>query len=202
MTQEDLKNLPKIVEKFKKSNYPVALTGAGISAESGIPTFRGESGLWKNFRPEELATPEAFRVHPEIVREWYNWRREIISKAKPNPGHYALAELERYNPNFTIITQNVDGLHLRAGSKKVIELHGNIFREKCSRCNRIYNEPVYETLAYCDCGGLLRPDVVWFGEPVTSINEAINVALQCDFMFVIGTSGIVCLLYTSPSPRD
>ncbi|MCK4352341.1 NAD-dependent deacylase [candidate division WOR-3 bacterium] len=186
------------------------LTGAGISAESGIPTFRGKDGLWKNYRAEELATPYAFKSNPKLVWEWYNWRREIISKAKPNKAHYAIAELETIYKDFILITQNVDDLHRRAGSKKIIELHGNIFRTRCSECGKKHGNthpPAgcragmktridtevggIHKLPICDCGGLLRPDIVWFGESIPNIEEAFSESSECDFMLVVGTSGIV-----------
>lgn len=187
--------LEKIKERLKNSASLAVLTGAGISAESGVPTFRGKDGLWKSFRPEELATPEAFDSNPELVWEWYNWRREIISRIRPNQAHYALADLEVNVPDFTLITQNVDGLHTLAGSKNVIELHGSIWRVKCQRCKKSSEnrEVPINILPRCGCGGLLRPDVVWFGEPLPegALTAAFSASSGADFMFVIGTSGIV-----------
>jgi len=174
----------------------VVLTGAGISAESGIPTFRGEGGLWKNFKPEELATPQAFAKNPKLVWEWYDWRRQLIAKAKPNKAHMLLAEMEK-KMNITVITQNVDGLHQRAGSKKVIELHGNIWRVKCTACSaeyELYETPLPEIPPKCKyCGGLLRPAVVWFGEPLPEdvLSKAFELTKECDLFLVIGTSGLV-----------
>lgn len=174
----------------------VALTGAGVSAESGIPTFRGRDGLWRRYKPEELATPEAFERDPRLVWEWYKWRMEIVFKARPNPAHEALAELERLGVLKCIITQNVDGLHQRAGSKCVIELHGSLWRVRCTTCgykSRV-EEPPREILPRCPvCGGLLRPDVVWFGEllPKAAIEHAFRLAMECDVMLVVGTSGVV-----------
>jgi NAD-dependent protein deacetylases, SIR2 family len=170
----------------------VVLTGAGVSAESGIPTFRGKEGLWKNFKPEELATPEAFRRNPKLVWEWYDWRRQLISKAQPNKAHKLLAQL-----NAVIITQNVDGLHQRAGAKKVIELHGNIWRVRCTSCGKEYENyevPLREMPPKCKfCNGLLRPAVVWFGEslPMDALEEAERLARSCEIFLVVGTSGVV-----------
>ncbi|WP_448588316.1 SIR2 family NAD-dependent protein deacylase [Thermocrinis sp.] len=175
----------------------VVLTGAGISAESGIPTFRGQGGLWRNFKPEELATPEAFAKNPKLVWEWYDWRRQLISKAEPNKAHLLLAELEGKLDSFFLITQNVDGLHQKAGSKKVIELHGNIWRVRCLSCRaeyELYEAPLKEIPPRClYCGGMLRPAVVWFGEslPKKELSEAFELATRCDVFLVIGTSGVV-----------
>ncbi|MBI5588447.1 MAG: NAD-dependent deacylase [Deltaproteobacteria bacterium] len=188
-------NLERIREKLKGSVSPVALTGAGISAESGVPTFRGPGGLWKNFRAEDLATPEAFEADPLRVWEWYDWRRGLISRIKPNPAHYALAELESKNPGLTVITQNVDGLHTLAGSRNVLEIHGSIWRVACTECkNSSENREVpIKILPGCPCGGVLRPGVVWFGEalPEDILNEAFEASGKADFMLVVGTSGVV-----------
>lgn len=173
------------------------LTGAGISAESGVPTFRGSSGLWKTFKPEELATPEAFKNNPKLVWEWYDWRRAIINKAKPNKGHLLIAKLEDLFEDFLLITQNVDGLHQKAGSKKVVELHGNIWRVLCTACGRRYYNyrvPLEEIPPRCKhCKGLLRPDVVWFGEslPQEEWETAIKFVKSCSTLLVVGTSGVV-----------
>ena len=174
----------------------VVLTGAGISAESGVPTFRGEDGLWKKFRPEELATFDAFISNPQLVWEWYEYRRKLISEVKPNPGHHSLVKMEEFFENFHLITQNVDGLHQKAGSQNIIELHGNIKRNKCIECGRKYEElepSSGEIPPKCGCGGMLRPDVVWFGEMLPSqvINEAYKVSSLCDIFFSIGTSAVV-----------
>ena len=163
--------ITKVVEILKSAKSLFVLTGAGVSAESGIPTFRGPQGLWKNYSATELATPQAFKKNPALVWEWYQWRQDLISNAKPNPAHYALAELERIIPHFLLLTQNVDGLHQRAGSKNILELHGNIFRTRCLSCGEIadYKKPpgtTNNTLPKCICGGLLRPDVIWFGESI------------------------------------
>ncbi len=173
-----------------------ALTGAGISADSGVPTFRGPDGLWRRFRPEELATPEAFERNPRLVWEWYKWRMERIARAEPNPGHYALAELERLGLLRCIITQNVDGLHQRAGSRNVIELHGNIWRARCTRCGHrvVFRELPSEVPPRCPrCGSLLRPDVVWFGEPIPedAWRRAVECIAETRVHLVVGTSGVV-----------
>ncbi len=173
------------------------LTGAGISAESGIPTFRGPSGIWKTFKPEELATPQAFERDPKLVWEWYDWRRSIIKKAKPNKGHILIAHLEQLFEDFLLITQNVDGLHQKAGSKKVVELHGNIWRVLCTACGKKYYNyqvPLEEIPPRCKyCNGLLRPDVVWFGEslPKKEWETALEFVSSCSMLLVVGTSGVV-----------
>lgn len=172
------------------------LTGAGISAESGVPTFRGAGGLWRNYRPEDLATPEAFAKNPQLVWEWYTWRRALIAQAQPNPGHRALAELERRTPDFTLITQNVDGLHDRAGSKNVRKIHGDIWFSRCSKClyQRVDNATAADGVPLCpDCGASLRPGVVWFGEPLPrpewdAAERAVN---RCEVLIVAGTSAQV-----------
>ncbi|HUP60105.1 MAG TPA: NAD-dependent deacylase [Thermoanaerobaculia bacterium] len=169
----------------------VFFTGAGVSADSGIPTFRGPEGLWRNHRAEDLATPEAFRRNPFLVWEWYEWRRSLIREAEPNAAHEALARV----PQAVVVTQNVDGLHARAGSENIIELHGNIFRVKCTLEGRTFaREDAFPKLPpHCDCGALLRPDVVWFGE-VLPDDEAVNAmsAIRAaDLLIVIGTSGVV-----------
>lgn len=172
------------------------LTGAGISAESGVPTFRGEGGLWRNFRPEELATPAAFRRDPALVWEWYKWRRGLIGNCRPNAAHHTLVEMEQAIPHFTLITQNVDGLHQLAGSRRIVELHGNIWRLRCTREGTVAewrDHPLPETPPRCECGALLRPDVVWFGEslPPQALQTAFDAARFCQVMLVIGTSGVV-----------
>ncbi len=171
------------------------LTGAGISAESGIPTFRGATGLWKQFRPEDLATPGAFARDPELIWQWYDWRRSLIQQAQPNAGHLALAELEQRAPRFTLITQNVDGLHQRAGSRNVLEVHGSIWLLRCTKCQRQWlNETVPLALPpRCECGAMARPGVVWFGEalPAEIWDAAEQATASCDVFLVIGTSAIV-----------
>ena len=189
--------LPKLIETLRSARYVVVLTGAGVSAESNIPTFReAQTGLWAKYSPEELATPQAFQRNPRLVWEWYTWRRQLVAAAVPNPGHLALAELEQRVPQFTLITQNVDGLHQRAGSRNVIELHGNINRTKCFDEGDIIDSwpPITEIPPRCPrCGGLLRPDVVWFGEslPQKALHTAFTAAEQCDLFLSIGTSSVV-----------
>lgn len=165
-------------------------TGAGISAESGIPTFRSASGLWRTYRPEELATPEAFARDPKLVREWYQTRRGIVRSARPNAGHQAIAELERRTPEFLLITQNVDDLHERAGSKNIAKLHGAILIDRCIECGR---EIEAEERDHCACGGWLRPGVVWFGEhlPAATFERATQFAVDAELLLVVGTSAVV-----------
>lgn len=184
----------KLLKALKNSRHLVISTCAGVSAESGVPTFRGEGGLWKKFRPEELATFEAFQRNPQLVWEWYQYRRDIINNIKPNPGHYAAAEMARYFEQFHLITQNVDGLHRRAGSQDVIELHGDLRRNRCIQCGTLnYDTEFAQFPPLCACGGQLRPDVVWFGEmlPEAAIEKAFDVSGDCDLFFTVGTSGIV-----------
>jgi NAD-dependent deacetylase len=174
-----------------KPRIVAVLTGAGVSADSGIPTFRGAGGLWRSFRAEELATPEAFRRDPAMVWEWYEWRRGLIGNAKPNAAHEAIARI----PDAAVVTQNVDGLHSRAGSTDVVEIHGNIFRVRCTRegTRSVREEPFGEVPPHCECGALLRPDVVWFGEtlPEEAIARAVGAIQRADILLVIGTSGVV-----------
>jgi len=169
------------------------LTGAGVSAESGVPTFRGESGLWKEYRAEELATPEAFMRDPQMVWEWYNFRRETLSKVEPNPAHYVIADMERFFSDFMLITQNVDNLHRKAGNKNILELHGNILKNRCLNCGKKYGEIVSKEVKKCECGGSIRPDVVWFGENLDRkvLEEAFLKSEEAEIFFVIGTSGVV-----------
>lgn len=173
----------------------VFFTGAGISAESGIPTFRGENGIWKKFKPEELANFNAFMANPDMVWEWYQYRRGIVDEAKPNPGHETIAAIEKKFPSVTVVTQNVDNLHRRAGSTNVYELHGNIKRNYCVECKTFYNDnfEIENKVPKCKCGGLIRPDVVWFGEylPEDQFNSSLIAAHKADLFFVIGTSGVV-----------
>jgi NAD-dependent deacetylase len=178
-----------------KAGSIAVLTGAGVSAESGVPTFRGAAGLWKQYRPEDLATPEAFAHDPKLCWEWYDWRRGLIAGVRPNPGHFALTELERRAQAFTLITQNVDGLHQRAGSKNVVEVHGSIWTLRCTKCGTEWQDfsATLPLLPHCQCGGLARPGVVWFGENLnpqawTKVEQA---AQSCDVMLVAGTSAVV-----------
>ena len=182
---------------FQRKNI-VVLTGAGVSAESGVPTFRGEDGLWRNYRAEDLATPSAFARDPKLVWEWYQWRRELIAGCRPNPAHDFIARLERdHGGDFLLVTQNVDGLHRLAGSSKLVEVHGNIWDVRCAACGAGREDrtlPFPELPPRCDeCGGLLRPGVVWFGEalPEAAMGLAFAAAQSCDLMLVVGTSAVV-----------
>ncbi|RTZ89800.1 MAG: NAD-dependent deacylase [Deltaproteobacteria bacterium] len=185
-----------LAQKLRKARRIVVITGAGISAESGVPTFRGKDGLWKNYRAEELATPWAFERDPELVWRWYDWRRGLIAKAKPNAGHLTIAKMETIYPEFTLITQNVDGLHRKAGSRNVIEIHGNLWRVRCTEEGKTFyleDVPLQEIPPRCSCGALVRPDVVWFGESLDPhlIQKSHQALTACDLLFVIGTSGVV-----------
>ena len=198
----------ELVSLVRKAKRIVVLTGAGISAESGVPTFRdAQTGLWARYRAEGLATPQAFLRNPRLVWEWYSWRRELVLKSEPNPGHRALVEMEKRLPVFTLITQNVDGLHQRAGSGirfPVIELHGNIQRNKCFSENRPVEtwKEIGDVPPHCPyCGGLLRPDVVWFGEalPEEAVKFAWEAAGNCEIFLSIGTSALVQPAASLPS---
>ena len=174
------------------------MTGAGVSAESGVPTFReAQTGLWETYDPTELATPQAFQRDPKLVWDWYQWRREKVLSVTPNPGHYALVELSRLFPRFTLITQNVDGLHQKAGSQNVVELHGSLLRAKCFERNHVAeswpNESPEQPPLCAVCQGLMRPDVVWFNEqlPTRALETAFDVARTCDLFLSIGTSSVV-----------
>jgi len=184
------------LEHLQSAQRVMVLTGAGVSAESGVPTFRGEEGLWKKFRPEELANFDAFIRNPKLVWEWYNFRKQIIAGIEPNPGHYVLAKMESMFPQFTLTTQNVDGLHRRAGSNNIFELHGNIMCNRCLQCETITESVELDSVGevpHCQCGGMLRPDVVWFGEmlPQGVLSAAMTAAENCDFFFSVGTSAVV-----------
>ncbi len=185
-----------VSEWIRESRRTVVLTGAGISAESGVPTFRGSDGLWRSFRAEELATPEAFRRDPQLVWEWYDWRRGKVAQTKPNPAHMALVELERRGSDFTLITQNVDGLHDLAGSKAPLKLHGDIWEMRCTGCSyKAVNRevPLVKIPPRCACGALLRPAIVWFGEALPSdvLERAWSAAEQAELFLVVGTSALV-----------
>jgi NAD-dependent deacetylase len=176
----------------------VVLTGAGISAESGVPTFRTADGYWSRYRPEDLATPEAFASYPQLVWQWYLSRRQTIAQANPNPGHYALVEIANLlDSRFTLITQNVDGLHQRAGSRHLMELHGNIFTNRCSNCSRRFSDDVldFQNLPpVCPaCHGAVRPDVVWFGESlnISTIEDSFSHSREASLFLSIGTSLVV-----------
>jgi NAD-dependent deacetylase len=186
-----------LLETLRKKNRIVVLTGAGVSKESGIPTFReAQTGLWAKYEPMELATPVAFQRNPELVWEWYQWRRELISQAAPNPGHFALVDMEAHTKDFVLITQNVDGFHHRAGSRNIIELHGNIFRNKCvdEGITLELLDESFDDLPRCpNCGGYVRPDVVWFGEslPNDSLTRAIKATQTAEVFLSVGTSALV-----------
>ncbi|MEE9432265.1 MAG: NAD-dependent deacylase [Melioribacteraceae bacterium] len=186
----------KLIIKLKEANSIVFFTGAGISAESGISTFRGKDGLWNKLKPEELANFDAFMKNPNMVWEWYQYRRDIISRTKPNAGHETIVKFEKIF-NVTVVTQNVDNLHGRAGSKNIYELHGNIERNFCIDCKTFFSEDEImsgQNVRACKmCGGMIRPDVVWFGEnlPQDIFNKAEQKAKECDICFIVGTSAVV-----------
>ena len=190
-----------ISDQIKNYKKIVFVTGAGISQESGIPTFRGKDGLWRNYDPMKLATIDAFYENPKLVWEWYNERRSNIFQAQPNPGHNAIAELEKH-AQVAILTQNIDGLHKKARSSNILELHGSIVKIKCSVCD--YNEEILTEISnfppICKCGNILRPDVVWFGEPLPQDvwQNAIKFASQCNLMVIVGTSLAVSPANTLP----
>jgi NAD-dependent deacetylase len=200
----DRVKLLKVVEQLRDAELLVVLTGAGVSKESGVPTFRDAlDGLWARFDPQELATPAAFARNPKLVWDWYEHRRQMLLSVQPNPGHYAIAELEDLLPQVVVVTQNVDGLHRAAGSTDIIELHGNIRRHKCSNdCKGMPTLVDVETLdwdraegppACPNCGALVRPDVVWFTEtlPPEALNRAMALCRAADAVLVVGTSGAV-----------
>ncbi|MBM4165619.1 MAG: NAD-dependent deacylase [Ignavibacteria bacterium] len=188
---------------LKQSECVVVFTGAGVSSESGVPTFRGEDGIWKKFKAEELANFDSFLKNPELVWEWYLHRKKIMSSIQPNAGHYAIAQLESYVKNVVVITQNIDNLHKRAGSTHVLELHGNIERNYCIQCKTFFsNEEIYSRIErarkFCTprcnlCNALIRPDVVWFGENLSTQvwDLAITAVKKCTVFFSVGTSSIV-----------
>jgi NAD-dependent deacetylase len=190
---------PALVSTIAAAKHLVVLTGSGISAESGVPTFRdAQTGLWSRFAPEELATPEAFARDPDLVWRWYRWRRELVGRAEPNAGHFALKDLACRVGRFTLVTQNVDGLHQRAGSTDVIEFHGNILSDRCSRgCVNVARAPAAsapEPVPSCAlCRAPLRPNVVWFGEqiPEAELAAAHAAVRHCDVFLSVGTSSLV-----------
>ena len=191
-----MSGLAAVAAVLRGARHVLVLTGSGVSAESGVPTFReAQTGLWERFDPRALATPEAFLSDPALVWRWYRWRRELVRKAEPNPGHFALAALERRLPRLTLVTQNVDGLHQRAGSRAVTEYHGNLFATRCFSCGEspAGAEPDDEMPGCSSCGGLLRPGVVWFGEPipVTALQTAARAVADCDLFLSVGTSSLV-----------
>lgn len=187
-----------LVDSLKSAQHVVAMTGAGVSAESGVPTFReAQTGLWAKYDPTELATPQAFERNPKLVWQWYQWRRQKVLGVQPNPGHLAIVELARLIPRFSLITQNVDGLHQRSGSQHVIELHGSLMRAKCFGQNHVADawpdDSTQQPPACVTCGSPMRPDVVWFNEqlPSAALETAFSAAQQCDLFFSIGTSSVV-----------
>jgi NAD-dependent deacetylase len=188
--------IARLRQELSQAQRVVALTGAGISAESGVPTFRGADGLWRQHRAVDLATPEAFARNPDLVWEFYNWRRELLATLTPNAAHRALVELERQVPEFLLVTQNIDDLHHAAGSRQVLELHGNIWRLRCTGCGRVAEDrtlPLPARPACGGCGQLVRPDVVWFGEMLDPVilNQAMQVLDYCQVLLIIGTSANV-----------
>ncbi len=196
----DHERLAEVARALAGATAVAVLTGAGISAESGVPTFRGAEGLWRTFRPEQLATPEAFARDPGLVWEWYRWRRQRMAAVKPNAGHETLARLERRLGVFTLVTQNIDGLHARAGSRRLVELHGNVWRDRCTQnpAHVFLREPSEQAgertaLPLCDCGALLRPDVVWFGETLDPrhLDAAVESVSGAHMVLVVGTSSVV-----------
>lgn len=185
-------------ERFRTAERAVVFSGAGVSKESGLDTFRGAGGLWERMRPEELATPQAFRREPAKVWQWYGWRYDTAVGARPNPAHLAFAEWESLFPHCVVVTQNVDGLHRRAGSRNLLEVHGTILDARCERCHRVRD--MGEALAesrqeppVCACGGRFRPNVVWFGENLDQsvLSRAASAAESCDLFVSVGTSSTV-----------
>jgi NAD-dependent deacetylase len=187
----------ELIRFLRKAERVATLTGAGVSQESGLRTFRDtQTGLWTQYKPTDLASPEAFARDPKLVWDWYAMRRAKVREVEPNPGHYALVDMAHHILDFSLITQNVDGLHLKAGSPCVIELHGNLQRVRCSSCGQQaeeWNDADGNVPRCRACGGLLRPDVVWFGEslPRAALESAVNAARTCHVFFSIGTSGLV-----------
>ena len=205
MRDELTDNIRQVARILADSQRVCCMTGAGVSAESGVPTFRGHGGLWEGRRPQEVATPEAFNADPQDVWRFYRWRRKNMAACKPNPGHHALAEMERVTPEFTLTTQNVDNLHRVAGSQNIVELHGNVWVNQCTGWQRSPGaapcpdtwaapEDNLEDIPHCPvCGSMMRPGVVWFGEmlPPSALATAERAATQCQVMLVVGTSSLV-----------
>lgn len=186
-----------MLELLRQSKSLLVITGAGVSAESGIATFRGAGGYWEKFKAEELASPQGFQRDPRLVWRWYHERREKIRQQAPNPAHRALAEMEKLKPDFLLVTQNVDGYHSQAGNRKMIEIHGNIWRLRCTREHKVWEvqEALQELPVRCSCGALARPDVLWFGEmyhPVL-LTQARQAAHHAQVILIVGTSGMVGL---------
>jgi len=191
-----MNNIDKAIDLLTPVRKLVVTTGAGMSKESGIPTFRdAPSALWANFNPEDLATPEGFMRDPKLVWEWYVERRKMIGQAKPHPGHFAVAAMEPMFDEFMLLTQNIDNLHREAGSKNLVELHGNIFHYKCFDQHHPVEElpKTADVPPRCQCGSMIRPDVVWFGEMLApdDLDRAFEALKDCDAILVVGTSGLV-----------
>lgn len=189
--------IARAAEALSLAKCVAVLTGAGVSAESGVPTFRASDGLWEGHRVEDVASPEGFRRDPKLVWQFYNGRRANVARVSPNAGHQALAALEqRYNNQFTLVTQNVDGLHQQAGNQSVLEIHGSLRRTRCTECGAVRDRglEVLADMPTCDlCGGLLRPDIVWFGEMLPTViwEQAVSAVESCDVFLVVGTSAVV-----------
>ena len=188
--------LELVRQRLAAARNITVLTGAGISADSGVPTFRGADGFWRQYRAEDLATPDAFARDPKLVWEWYNWRRELLAMKQPNAAHLGIVELERRSPTFWLITQNVDGLHRDAGSRNLSEIHGNIWKVRCTGCHAVDENrdvPISILPSCLQCGALLRPHIVWFGESLLAedLQQCSTVLRNCDLLLVIGTSGVV-----------
>jgi len=196
MTDQSPLTIPEdLLARVRNARHASVLTGAGVSADSGVPTFRGAEGVWEKYDYRKLATPAGFRDDPCLVWEWYQMRQRGIERSRPNPAHAVIVEMERHFDSFAVITQNIDGLHRRAGNRHVIELHGNIWRMRCTRDGAVVDidAPVEDIPPMCRCGGMMRPDVVWFGEqlPSDAIEQATKAAHESEVMFVIGTSAVV-----------
>lgn len=191
----DADALNQAIDVLRQARNVAVLTGAGVSAESGVPTFRASDGLWEGHHIEDVATPQGFQRDPKLVWSFYNARRENLRHVAPNPGHYALAAMQKTYERITLATQNVDGLHTVAGSVNVLELHGNIRRTRCTACGDLRDRglELLSELPICECGGLLRPDIVWFHEMLSPLilNRAMRAAETCDVLLVVGTSAVV-----------
>ena len=188
--------IDQIANAIRNAKSVCVLTGAGVSAESGVPTFRASDGLWEGHAIEDVATPEGWRRNPQLVWDFYHARRAKAGSVQPNPGHAALAELERrFGDRFTLVTQNVDGLHQRAGNRNVVELHGSLYRTRCTECGESLNRGLdaLPAMPVCACGGVQRPDIVWFGEmlPPAAFSKADDAARSCDVFLIVGTSAVV-----------
>ncbi len=192
----DTTGIPEaLLAALRSARHVCVLTGAGVSAESGVPTFRdAQEGLWSKYDPQDLATPDAFVADPALIWRWYRWRRGLVAATEPNPGHYAIAKLAESVPQLTLITQNVDSLHQRAGSRDVIEFHGNLFDDLCySEHKRVVADDTLDVPICTDCGAHVRPGVVWFGEaiPEKALTDSCAAATDCDLFFSVGTSSLV-----------